>query len=67
MATRLPAFIKNCRVKKKFLNSLLKEMAPLMGEVQQAQAMYRLRQLVSASLQRGIGLASSMQGLQWQI
>jgi len=36
---------------------LLKEMAPLMGEVQQAQAMYRLRQLVSASLQRGIGLA----------
>ena len=36
---------------------LLKEMAPLMGEVQQAQAIYRLRQLVSTSLQRGIGLA----------
>ena len=36
---------------------LLKEMASLMMEVQQSQAVYKLRQLVSASLQRGIGLA----------
>ena len=36
---------------------LIKEMASLMMEVQQSQAVYRLRQLVSASLQRGIGLA----------
>ena len=36
---------------------LIKEMAPLMNNTQQPQAVYRLRQLVSAALQRGIGLA----------
>ena len=50
---------------------LIKEMASLMMEVQQSQAVYKLRQLVSASLQRGIALvwpSSSMaQGFQWRI
>ena len=36
---------------------LLKEMAPLMTDMQPAQAIYKLRQLVSVALQRGIGLA----------